>query len=424
MSQISTYNPRLLRYPVQEPPAMDYAPLPLADPDERLMPSILGIATGLYLLSVITLSTASEATSWIPQIVGIALGVLWIAVGVFAKAQPLAWTKPITLFVIFGAWAGTGALVTIDFDYFMAIYMTTIKVTIVTWICMQCIRTRQDYLTCCFLIGIAGCIILVVSHDQIMRAIEYSGTKEKAGLRVSETLIKNSNELGQVGVLMAFTSISCLLGSKNPVMKVAAAVPLIGALYIVAASGSRQAMVGVIAIAGCIYWYHFRKAQKGSVGKKIIVIFLSLCVLGGTLYYIQNLPFFFRLVNVVSSTDEAQKEPRFQYFLHAIGATIEHPLLGLGTGGFALARYGVNAENVGHYSHSTVSETLSCNGIPGFLLYFGSRLAFFFLARRTQRLPLPPRDLVTVRLMLAFFWGLIMFDVVSVTFQDRLVWPW
>src|SRR5438874_7703316 len=162
MSHLSTYNPAHFRYSESEAPVLDHAPAPVVDPGEPFMPSLLGMATGVYLLCVITLSAASESTAWIPQIIGIGLGLLWIAVGVFAKGQPIAWSKPITLFVIFGAWAGTGILVTADPEYFMSIYMTTVKVSIVTWICLQCIRTRKDYLACCFLIGIAGCIVLVV----------------------------------------------------------------------------------------------------------------------------------------------------------------------------------------------------------------------------------------------------------------------
>ncbi|HUN81893.1 MAG TPA: O-antigen ligase family protein [Phycisphaerae bacterium] len=429
MSNLTTFNPTLLQRRPPLPVVADYAPAldehgEVVEVNEPLMPSLLGLVTGVYLLSVVTMSSASKETSWIPQVIGATLGVLWIAVGIFAKGQPIAWSKPITLFLIFGAWAGLGFLVTIDPDYFMDVYQTSIKVSIITWICLQCIRTRKDYLICCLMIGVGGCIILLVGYDTIMRAVEFTGSRVSKGARAEDTLVNNTNDLGQVGVLMGFTSACCLLGYRSVVMKLVAIPPIIAALYIVAASGSRQAMVGVIAISVGTYWHHFRMSQKGSIGKKLIVVFLSLCVLGGTLYYIQNLPFFFRLVSVVSSREEVEREPRFQYFLYALGATAEHPLMGLGTGGFALARYGVNAENVGHYSHSTVSETLSCNGIPGFLLYFGSRFAFFFLAKRTQRLPLPSRDLAMVRLMMAFFWGLIIFDVVNITFQDRLVWPW
>jgi O-antigen ligase len=182
-------------------------------------------------------------------------------------------------------------------------------------------------------------------------------------------------------------------------------------------------MVGVVAIAVGTYWFHFRTAGSGSVGRKLVLAFLTIAFLGGTAYYIQKLPLFFRLISVFSSTDAMKDEPRLQYFFNAVGACAEHPLLGLGTGGFALARYGVNAENVGHYSHSSVSETLSCNGVPGFLLYFGSRLAFFGLARRTRKLNLSANEKATVNMLLAYLGALILFDIVAVTIQDRLMWP-
>jgi hypothetical protein len=88
----------------------------------------LGVATGLYLLSVITMSTASENVSWIPQLVGVGLGLLWVVVGVLVKGQSIAWSRPITFFVLYYIWATLGILVTIDPDYFLNIYMTGVKV--------------------------------------------------------------------------------------------------------------------------------------------------------------------------------------------------------------------------------------------------------------------------------------------------------
>lgn len=422
MSRLDTYNPSLLQY--QETIVPVYAGAPFVPgSEERMMPSLLGVATGLYLLSVITMSTASENVSWIPQVVGVGLGLLWVVVGVLVRGQPIAWSRPITFFVLFCIWAALGILVTIDADYFLNNYMTGVKVTIVTWICLQCVRTRKDYLACCLLIGVGGILVLGVGYDTIMRAIEFTGTRVQKGARAEGTLISNSNELGQFGVIVGFASASCILGYKNLVMRLISTVPLIAGLYIIASSGSRTAMVGVVGSAIGVYWFHFRTAGSGSAGRKLILAFLAIAFLGGTAYYIQKLPFFFRLITVFSSTDAMKDEPRLQYFFNALEACAEHPVLGLGIGGFALARYGVNAENVGHYSHSSVSETLSCTGVLGFLLYFGSRLAVFTLALRTRRLNLSANEKATVNMLLAYLGALVLFDIVAVTIHDRLMWP-
>jgi O-antigen ligase len=130
------------------------------------------------------------------------------------------------------------------------------------------------------------------------------------------------------------------------------------------------------------------------------------------------------LQKTATNLNEILNEPRLVYFITALGITAEHPIFGLGVGGFALGRYGVTREeNAGHYSHSTISETLSCNGIPGFLLYFGSRIALYKVLKRTQRLPLPERDRSVVDLLFSFFWSILLFDAVSMTFQHRLMWP-
>lgn len=421
MTQLTAYNPSRPAY------VPDYASAPTREipPDVRepTMPSLLGVACATYMLSVVTLSTASEETSWIPQLVGAALGLVWIVVGVVIKGQPLIWSRPITLFILFNAWCATGMLVTLDTDYFLNIYTTTLKVLVVTWITLQCVRTRKDFLVCCLFVSLASVIIMAVSKDTIMRAVEFTGQKMTKEARASGTLISNSNELGSFGVLVCVAACTCLFGYKTILLKLLSIVPIVVALYIVAASGSRTAMVGLGAAAASVYWYHFRQAARRTIGRKVFLIILAAGVIGGTTYFVVKSPFFFRLVDVFSSANAVQDEPRYQYFLRALQATADNPLFGLGLGGFALNRLGVSTEGQGHYSHSTISETLSCNGIPGFLLFFGGRLVFYILIRRARKLPLPAPDYGTVNLIMAYFWTLIIFDIVSVTFQHRMMWP-
>lgn len=417
-------------YPIQFAPSMiDYdAEAALIrnqrfDPEARSMPTLLGIATGLYLASVALFSTASASTAWIPQAVGALLGVLWVAVGVFAKGQPLAWSKPIMLFVAFTAWSTTGLIVTADTDYFMQIYMTSIKVMGITWIASQCVRTRKDLLVCCFILCIAAVVVLVQGIDTIIRSVQFSAGKDIKGARASGTLLSNANDLGEFGVLVAIASVACLLGYKSILLRLCTTVSLVSALYIVAASGSRMAMLNTLIVAVSLYWYHFRKAGGSDVIRKVLIVCLAMVVLAGSMYYVSNLPFFYRLIKTFSSYDAMQDEPRFQYFISAIIVTIQNPIIGLGQGGFALAGLGRTAEGVAHFSHSTISETLSCTGIPGFLLYFSGRFAFLFLLLRTRKLPLPQRDFAVVNLIVAFFWVNILFDIVAMTFQHRLMWP-
>ena len=117
------------------------------------------------------------------------LGLMWVVVGIFVRAQPISWFKPITLYVAFTAWSATGLMITVDLDYFYLLFMTTLKVMAVTWIALQCMRTRKDFLICCMLLGIAAVIVLVQGMDTIMRSIQYAQAWEAKGARASGTLL-------------------------------------------------------------------------------------------------------------------------------------------------------------------------------------------------------------------------------------------
>jgi O-antigen ligase len=104
-------------------------------------------------------------------------------------------------------------------------------------------------------------------------------------------------------------------------------------------------------------------------------------------------------------------------------ATAEHPFLGLGLDGFAMNRLGGTVSKGGHYSHSDISETLSCTGIPGFLLYYGIYLAFFNRLRRLRKSALPPQDMAMVNMIMAFLVVVLTAGVVGVFTTHRLQWP-
>jgi hypothetical protein len=243
------------------------------------------------------------------------------------------------------------------------------------------------------------------------------------GYRPTTALVSNANELGQFGVLVCIASVTCMLAYKTALLRLFSIVPLICGFYIIAASGSRTAMVGLGAATVALYFYQFRHAGRKSVGRKIMLVVLGVGVCVGTVYFVIKSPFFYRLADRFSSVASMQEELRYQYFVRALEATASSPLVGLGMGGFALARLGRTATGMAHYSHSSVSETLSCQGIPGFLLFFGSRLAFYLLIRRTRKLPLPNADYGAVNMLMCFFWAITVFDIVAVTFQHRLFCP-
>lgn len=428
MTHLSTYQPsalhpqlRRLHARQEQGGAVQGQAVPLSA--EPRMPSLLGMLCGIYMASVCTLSSASEDTAFIPQLIGVLLGICWFFVGLILKGQKIRWAAPITFYITYLFWTASGAAVTTDFDYFSRQWITLAKVVLLTWVVFQCVHTRKDFLVCCLLIGLASFAIVLVSMDDIQRAMAYSGRGTASKARVSGGLVSNSNELGVLGVLVIVSGAACLFGYKNIILRVIAIAIMVSGLYIVAASGSRTAMLGVLIGAVALYYFHFRKAGAGSIGKKLMITFLAIGFMAGTAYYVSNLPFFFRMVEVFSSTQNMRKEPRLEYFFRAMDATASAPLAGLGLGGFALAGLGRGEGGQGHYSHSTVSETLSTTGIPGFLIYYGGQFTLFWLILRTRKLPLNKQDHAAVNMIMAIFWVLISISVVAVLDMHRVLWP-
>lgn len=416
------YRAPLARREALPPPVLSSASL-THDPAEGKLPTFLGFLTAIYLVSVVTLSSAILAASWIPQVVGIVLAVCWLVVGLFIKGQEIRWVWPISLYILFAVWAVTGLFVTTEVTYFTTLITTLGKVAAITWICLQCVRTRRDVLFCYFLLGFTSLVVLYQGIDSIVHSIEFAGQKGAKDVRAGTTLLANANDLGEFGVITLIGVTACVMGYKNTLARIIALGFGVAALYIIAASGSRTAMLGVVTFAAAMYFFHFRKAGAASSGRRVLLVFLSLFLVAASAYFVAKLPFFYRLQEVFSSRENLEKEPRVEYFFRAIESTSQHPIIGLGLGGFALARLGVGAGGKGHYSHSTVSETLSCTGIPGFLLYYGAQFAFFRILQRTRKLSLPKSDKVMVDIIMAHFWVYLFFSTVVAMDSHRLAWP-
>lgn len=406
--------------PATDAPAGELLP---SAPAESSLPSFLGILTGLYYVSTVSLSSASYELSWVPQLIGALLGVVWIVVGLCLQGHRIRWSWPVTMLLMYAAWTCTGFLVTADLDYFLSSYQLLLKISVVTWICLQTVRTRRDLMACFIMLGFTTIVVLYQGIDALVKSVELAGVRGVKGARAGTELLTNANSLGQLGVLTLIGAVACIMGHKNLFMRILA-IGFGGAcIYIIAASGSRMAMIAVVLFAGSIYWFHFRKSGSSTLGRRIVLMFLALFLAFGSIFFLKKMPFFYRFEEAFQSKESLEKEPRVEYFFRALNATAEHPVLGLGMGGFAIARLGENAKHVGHFSHSSISETLSCTGIPGFLIYFSAYFAMYRLIRKTRRLPLPPQDKTMMDIIMSLFSVLILFNIVAIMEQDRMVWP-
>ena len=358
--------------------------------------------------------------NWAPQVIGVVVGLAWLLLGVLSGRR-LVWSKPITLYVIWALWSGLGILVTISAPYFFQCWQTLMKVALITWVLSQCVRTRADLLLCFVAIGFMCLLIYHQGVDSIMSAASFGGSQDIKGARAEETLLVNSNALGLFGIIVLLGIVACLLASHSLVVKAISLIPAPFTFYIIAASGSRKAMICVVLAAVAIFYYHFRKTRTSNVAKKLVFFFFGVSIVGGSVYAVSKLPFFFRLTQTFTDVGTMQDQPRYRYFITGMKATAENPFFGLGLGGFTAA--GLSGIGTMHYSHSTVTETLSCTGVPGFLLYFGGQLALFNLLRKLRKKDLPKHDAAMVNVSMVIFWVILFFSVLAVMTASRFIWP-
>ncbi len=406
-----------------------YAPIRGAQPSEvqvrePKMPTFLGFASAMFIMSTCLASTASESVSWIPQVVALGVAVLWICVGVILQGQRIRWIKPISLYLLFCGWACTGIIVTIDQDYYLSILKTYWKVALITWILSQTVRTRKDILACCLAITVSSIVVAIVGRDQIQRALEaHKVVGDAAKARANDTMLGNANYLGMFAALVILCGMTCFLAYRSLILRGLAILGALSGLYLVAASGSRTSMLGLACGILATFIFHFRKIGLSSITAKIATVIFGLGLLVGTGVFITKLPFFYRLVDVLSSKEELMKEPRVRYFFTSLEVITENPVFGLGLGGFALHRLGKTKLGYGHYSHTSVAETLSTTGLPGFFFYFWSLFAFFQFVRRVRKLDLPKEERLVSNMIIAMLAMIISFNAVAIVDTHRLIWP-
>ena len=421
MSQLSAYGPVLAsrRHTARLP---DYAVGDAAPPRERALPSLAALAAGCYLISVPLLSSWKETTAWIPQVVGLGAGLTWLVFGLVMGKTGVAWTRPILYYMAWAAWAATGLMVTINLEYFYINYRALAKVVAITWVVSQCVRTRADLLACLLMLGLTGFMVFYTGVDEILRAAAYQGSREKVGSRVEADLLSNANSMGMFGMAVLLSCLTAFWGFRARFFKLLSVAGTPIALYMIAASGSRMTMVGVMVAGATMYWYHLRKMGGQGVDRKLAMLILGTLIAIGSIIFVAKNPFFFRLRAAFADSDAVQKQPRTLYFFRGMQATAENPVFGLGLGGFAAHGLGGRGSK-GHFSHSVVTETLSCTGIPGFLLYFASQFAFYNLVRKLRKAPLPKWDMATVNMLMVVFWTFFIMNLASVPMADRLLWP-
>jgi hypothetical protein len=234
-------------------------------------------------------------------------------------------------------------------------------------------------------------------------------------------LVGNANSLAFFAITSLLACLCFFFAFRSAFVKFMALALMPVMCMMVAASGSRKGLLGLALVAAGVYVFHLRRTgQMHGALYRVGAFFVGVLVAIGAVYYISTTPFFSRLEESMSTVSQLQHESRYHYFINAMQATAEHPILGLGLQGFTMAGLSGFA---GHYSHSTIAESLSCTGIPGFILVYWSLVSMFYLVYRTRKLHLERADLAVVNMCYLFIIFFILFGIAAVTLSDRLAWP-
>lgn len=419
MSNVYHYNQNAYLAPVVYPQPTAGIQTGVGEAEPKY-PGVLALVVALYLVSTALLSSAVRYNvSWLPQAIAVGVFPAWLVFGL-AQRRPLVLSKPIMLYLAWTVWACSGLLVPGTGIRYQTNLITLSKVVAITWLCTQCVRSRSDLLFCLLVLSLSAIAIYVEGADAIIKSAAYRGESEVGRVSVGATLIGNANGLAITADIFLLGNLTCFLAARRLIAKLFSLIPVPFVLYLIAASGSRTGLIGLLFIAIGTYWFHFRKIEVAALSRKLGTILMGILIAAGAIYFVVNSPFFFRLAKTFSSKEEAMKQPRFVYTLVALQATARAPIFGLGLGGFAShALSGIKA----HYSHSTVAEVAVCTGLPGFFIYFGGQLAFYLLIRRARNTDLPPQDKTVANMMMVLFFALQFFNLVSVNYFDRLIWP-
>lgn len=389
----------------------------LANREPSAFPTMLGAVMALYLLCTVVFSQR-ETLSYLSQAIAILATVLWLVWSLstgmgFKLPRPMAW------YALWFIWATAGMPICESGQPFNQVYMTIAKVALISLVASQCVRTRGDILACFLVLSLASILVFALGARDVLKAVNYQKNQAIINSRATTTLLANSNMLAFFAVATLVMSVACFLAYRSKLLKIATAITIPFGFYLLAASGSRKGMGSIVLVAVGLYWFHFRKAWHGVTGK-LAAFAVGGILIVGAIVFLSRLPTLNRLTRTVGESGAYSKEARFVWFIRGLEITANHPVFGLGVGGFALMG---ESGHFGTYTHSTITETLTGTGIPGFILYFGSQASLFILINRTRKAEIPARDKAILNCCMCLYGVWMLYHVFSVMLNGRLAWP-
>jgi O-antigen ligase len=294
----------------------------------------------------------------------------------FSGRFSLTFSEP--LFRYWWLFAGWMA-VTIPFSYWrggsLELYQHFLKSSFILLLVLPAFSRRPEALESIFkTLFLAGVASVVAAH--------YFGQDVAGRLGLDFGIMANPNDLAAHLVFMLPIFFTPFVLGKSYLTRLVGVAAALGALQLIVATGSRGALVAVIAQLGLVTW-RGRWSTKVSIGVGACVV-AAILAASAPETSLNRLATLFGASNESSGEASASAESRMYFLEQSIRFTLAHPLTGVGPGQFTTA-LGVE-EGSWKAAHNSYTQISSEVGLPGFLFFmlavYGSVRMIFIYGRR------------------------------------------
>jgi len=335
----------------------------------------------------------------------------------FRRKRALILPFSVGLFVLWALWAGATILLMPSSESLPALrYLYVAKTTVLVVVFANVVHNRRQLLLILFLLVLSVPIVL---------ALNYGGLQEVRQSNVLESrlagTIASANEFALYTVIAVWISLAFFFTTKH-LVRITSLLCACFASVLTTFTGSRQGMLGLLAVMPLFYLYYFRRRSK-SVYSRVATFALTLLLTLGAIFVIIHSPFGYRFEDALSGAGGVNE--RIEYHKAGLRMWLSRPITGLGFEQFrfqAADYYDSTSSNYGQYSHSTFIALLSCMGTVGFLLYLASILRLYVELYRASTRAISNIDTTILRLAMGFILLLGMFHFSTVVFFSRLTW--
>ncbi len=368
---------------------------------------------GLYLFSVPAFSYSEDlGLNKIPQI----LGVLVVVYALFNLIQvPLiSKNRSVLFYFLFTLWSIT----TYAFAFYQSetgSLVTLLKVATITGGSAVLIKDGSDFRRTISIFFFSIFLTFLINRNDIMNLSQMNEITDNDRF---EGTFANANTAALYCLGIIWVGFTLLLTGNFPViLRPLIIAGILLSVVIVIYSGSNKGLLGMGFFSAAVAWIMIQRYRFTRFKKFVF----ALVILGGTaliVNFIVTSPFFFR-VQTMFTGDNESSVTRVFLFSEAIkvwSSSLKNILIGIGFDNFRFYN------QLRDYSHSTITETLACTGLIGFVLYFSSFLCLFLTYLRSFNKQISGLK-TTVILVFCFLCLILFFNSAAVMLDDRLFWP-